>query len=308
LTAAAIDVPPTTRSPERVERNRRLAGIGFMCLALACFSGLDSTDKWLSRDLPILDVVFVRYCGALLLMSAVLNPMRVVRPWATPRLWLQILRGLALFGSTLSNFVALRTMPLADVMAINFSVPFLIALLAGPILGERISAKQWAAIVVGFGGVLIITHPGAGAFDPAVLWVFGSVVSNSLYAITTRQLSSSASTSSMLLISAAIPTLLMLPSLPFIWVWPQHLSQWIEMATMGCWAYVGHYFMIRAYTLAPAPIVAPFTYSQIIWATLSGFLLFGDIPGVMTVVGALIVVASGLYLLYLETWSKTRTA
>ncbi len=277
-----------------------------MCLALAIFSALDSTAKWLGRDLPVTEVVFCRYFGAFALIALVLNPRSAPTAWRTPRIWLQVLRGLSLLGSTVGNFIALKSMPMADIMAINFSAPFLIALLAGPILGERIGFRQWGAIALGFLGVLVITHPGPGALNPAVLWTLAAVLCNAIYAITTRQLSAVASTGSMLVISAGLATLLLLPFLPAVWIWPSHPMQWLLMAQLGVFGAVGHFFMIRAYTLAPAPLVAPFTYTQMLWAALLGYVVFGDRPGIATAIGGGIVIASGLYLLYLETRSPGR--
>ena len=279
----------------------RLLGIGCMCLALMCFSGLDSTAKWLNRELPVAEVAFARYTVAFLLIAIVHNPIRAPEAWRTPRPVLQLIRALALLGSTAGNFIALLTMPLADVMAVNFSAPFLIALLAGPMLGEYAGWRQWLAIGVGFLGVLVVTRPGAAGFNPAILWALVTVVCNAIYSLTTRQLSTVATTSNMLVTSAGTAAVLLAPILPFVWVSPQHWTTWLLLLQLGTFGFVGHYFMIRAYTLAPAPVIAPFTYTQMIWAASIGYFVFGDVPGLNTIIGAGIVILSGLYLLMLET-------
>ncbi|MDR3376653.1 MAG: DMT family transporter [Ancalomicrobiaceae bacterium] len=287
---------------------QRLIGIGFMCLAVMCFAALDSTAKWLSHSLPVLEVAFLRYLGAFVLIAVVMNPWRAPQAWRSDKLWLQTLRSLSLLGSTVGNFMALRTMQLADVMAINFAVPFLVAILAGPLLGERVYARQWIAIAFGFAGVLVVTRPGSAPIDAGLLWALGGMLCNAYYAVSTRQLSNVDSASSMLLISAGLATVLLAPTLPAIWVWPTTNMQWIAMGIMGIFATISHFFVIRAYTLAPAPVVAPFSYSQMIWTSLLGYIIFADVPGIYTLIGAAIVVASGLYLLVAETRQGRRVA
>ncbi|MCW1840995.1 DMT family transporter [Prosthecomicrobium hirschii] len=279
----------------------RLKGIGLMCLALACFSVLDGAAKWLVRDMPALQVAFVRYTVALALIAAFLNPWTQADAWTTRRPFLQFVRGLLLFGSTIFNFIAVRTLQLADTMAIAFATPFLIALLSGPLLGERIGWKNWVAILIGFAGVLVITRPGTGGFQTAMLWSFGSVACYAAYGIATRTLSGIDSTASMLVISAAIPVGMLAPVMPAVWVWPPTTLDWALMLLLGLAGAVGHFFLIRAYTHAPAPVVAPFIYTQIVWAVLIGYLVFGDLPGLNTIVGASIVIGSGLYLIWRET-------
>jgi drug/metabolite transporter (DMT)-like permease len=206
-----------------------------------------------------------------------------------------------LFASTIFNFLAIRKLQLAEAMSIAFATPFLIAVLSGPILGEWIGVRRWIAILVGFSGVVVVTRPGMAGFDPAIFWAFGSVLCYAGYSITTRILTGVDSTASMLVISAAIPVLMLSPLMPVIWVTPSGGLAWGLMGLMGLMGAVGHFFLIRAYAHAPAPVVAPFIYTQIIWATAIGYVAFGDTPGLNTVVGAGIVIASGLYLIYRET-------
>jgi drug/metabolite transporter (DMT)-like permease len=235
------------------------------------------------------------------LISLLFNPVHTPRPWATPKLWLQTLRALALLGSTLSNFMAFRTMPLADIIAVNFCLPLVIAILAGPILGERIGLKQWLAIVIGFAGVLVVAQPGAGAFNPGVIWCFGSVASNTFYQLATRKLSGRASTASMMLISTGLATAMIAPFVPSIWIAPHSVLEWSVLLIPGTFGALGHYLLVRAYALAPAPVIAPFSYTQIAWSSALGLIVFGEMPGVNTVLGAGIVICSGLYLIYVET-------
>ncbi len=289
------------------ERRRRLRGIALICVALLCFSGLDTTAKWLGQSLPALQVTYMRYFGALVIAAVVLNPRSSPGAWHTNRPWFQAFRGLTLFGSTFLNFMALKGLQLADTMAIAFATPFLVAIAAGPLLGEWIGPRRWAAILVGFLGVLVVTRPFSAGFNPAMFWSFAAVICYAAYAITTRMLAGIDSPASMLLIPATIPAIGLLPLMPFVWVWPSDGFTWLLLASLGIYGVVGHYALIRAYEFAPAPVVAPFTYTQIVWMVMLGYLVFGDVPGVYTLVGSGIVIASGLYLLFRERAVKTKS-
>lgn len=316
LPTAPTEMPPPELAPglaaaetaaasdQRRDHLRRLQGIGLMCLAIFCFAILDTSAKWLGRDYHPLQTTFARYFVALVLIVAFLNPWTQKGAWTTRRPWLQTLRGFLLFGSTIFNFMAIRELQLAETMSIAFATPFLIALLSGPVLGEWIGIRRWIAILIGFGGVLVITQPGMAGFKPAMLWSFASVFCYATYAITTRILSGVDSTASMLVISAAIPVLLLGPVMPGVWQTPPDWLGWALMLTVGASGAIGHFFLIRAYTIAPAPVVAPFIYTQIVYAAVLGWFVFGDIPGLNTVVGGLIVIASGLYLIWRETVVK----
>lgn len=285
---------------------RRLGAIGLICLAMLLFAFLDLIAKWLGRELPPLQVTYARYVFALVLSLAVLNPWTVERAWVTRRPWLQILRGLFLFGSTYFNFVALKSLQLAETAAIAFAGPFLIAALSGPVLGEWIGPRRWAAIVVGFCGVLIVIQPGFDRFHPAMIWSVGSVCCYAGYSITTRKLTGIDSASSMLIIASAVPTALLTPIMPFVWVAPASWTTWVLMAVLGLLGAGGHFMVIRAFSAAPAPILAPFSYTQILWMITLGWAVFGDLPGLHTITGAAIVIASGLYLIYRETVTTGR--
>lgn len=285
----------------RRDRIARLKGIALMASAVACFSVLDGGAKWLGREMPALQVTFARYAVAFLIILVVVNPVSHPRAWSTRRPLLQGLRGLALFGSTFCNFMAIRTLQLSEAVAIIFATPFVIAALSGPVLGERMDRRRWAAVVVGFLGVLVVTRPSLAGVKPGVAWSLAGVLCYAFYSITTRILSRSDSAASMLVISALIPTVALAPVMPGIWVWPSDGFGWLAIGLMGSMGVIGHFFLIRAYTHAPVPVVSPFLYTQVVWSTLVGFVVFGDLPGLSTVVGGGIVVGSGLYLIWLET-------
>jgi drug/metabolite transporter (DMT)-like permease len=279
---------------------QRLQAIGLMCLALVCFTGIDTSAKWLGQRLPSLEVSFFRYLVAFLVAAAVLNPVSVPEAWRTRRPWLQALRGLCLLGSTVFNFWALQKLQLAETVSIGFSAPLMIAVLSGPILGEVVGLRRWAAILVGFVGVLVIARPSPGHLDPAMGLAFANVVCYAIYAIVTRKLSTVDSAASMLVLSAAIAVVILAPAMPTLWVWPAGAFEWGIVLLMGTCGALGHFLMILAFGRAPASVVAPFAYGQILWMGAAGYLVFGDVPAKETLAGVAIVVASGLWLLWME--------
>lgn len=288
------------------QRRDRLVGIGLMMITLVLFTTLDTSAKWLGQALPVLMIVSIRYLGHFLLAAIVLNPWHHPQAWRTRRPGLQILRGMLLCGSTASNFLAVQHMQLAETMTVSFSAPLIIAAAAGPMLGEWIGPRRWAAILVGFAGVLLVLRPGAGAFNPFMIAAFANAACYAGYALLTRKLSGIDSPGSMLLISAAVPSLVLAPLLPFVWQTPPTWLHWGLVLATGLLGSSGHWFLIRAHERAPAAILAPWTYAQLLWMTLAGYLVFGDLPSAWTLAGAGIVVASGLYLLYRERVVRMR--
>jgi drug/metabolite transporter (DMT)-like permease len=290
----------SSASPSLADRRQRLIGIGLMCAALLCFSCLDATAKWLNRSVDPLLTVWWRYTASVVLVSFLINP------WTRPgvvrasRFWLQIVRSVLLFLSTVANFVALQYLQLAETISIIFSVPLMVALLAGPILGEWVGPRRLVAIGVGFVGVLIVTRPGTGTMHPAILLSIGGSVAYAFYAITTRILAAHDSSETTMVYSGLAGVALMTPLLPLIWTTPDSLLMWVLFLSLGLYGGFGHWLLILAHARAPAPILSPFIYTQIVWMLALGYILFGDWPDAWTMTGAGVVIASGLYLLYRE--------
>jgi drug/metabolite transporter (DMT)-like permease len=281
-------------------RRNRLIGIALMCAALICFSCLDATAKWVNRSVDPMVTVWARYVSAALLTFIVINPRTKPGALRTRRLPLQLIRSFLLFASTICNFFALQYLQLVETQSIIFATPLLVALLAGPLLGERIGWQRLTAIGIGFAGVLVITRPGLGTMHPAALLSLTGAVSYAFYNIVTRMLASSDSSATTTLYSSVAGIALMTPLLPWIWTTPSSPLTWILLMTTGLYGALGHWFLVLAHARAPAAILAPFIYSQIIWMLAFGYILFGDWPDPWTFVGAGIVIASGLYLLYRE--------
>jgi drug/metabolite transporter (DMT)-like permease len=217
----------------------------------------------------------------------------------TKRPVLQVVRSTLLLTSTILNFIALRYLQLDEVLAILFSTPFIVAVMAGPMLGEWVGWRRWSAIAVGFVGILVITRPGIGQMHFAMLLSLLSAFAYSLYLISTRFLAGSDSSETTLFYSNLVGAAVMSLIVPFVWTTPS-LSIVVLMIVMGSLATVGHYLLIVAHRMAPASALSPFTYTQLVWVVTLGFLVFGDLPTVWTLAGSVIVIASGLYLLHRE--------
>ncbi|GLK54368.1 drug/metabolite transporter (DMT)-like permease [Methylopila capsulata] len=280
-------------------RAARLKGIGLMLAALACFACLDAIAKTLNHQMHAIQAVWARYAFHFLLAFVFLNPWTTPGITRTKKLPLQIGRATLLVLSTASNFVALKYLQLDEAMTITFATPFVVAILAGPMLGEWVGPKRLAAILVGFLGVLVVTRPGLGGIHPAAALSFLNCLFYALYIITTRMLAGHDATSTTLFYSSLIGAAIVTPLAPFVWIWPTWQG-WILMVAVGGFGALGHYFFIAAHRLAPAAVLSPFIYTQLIAAAALGFVIFGHVPGLWTLAGAGIVIGSGLYLLMRE--------
>lgn len=300
LPAASSQLPETRRS--------RLIAIGLICGAVLFFALLDASAKWLSGYMDPVQAVFARYAGSMVLVLMLLNPWSRPGVLRTKRPVLQGVRSLLLLGSTMLNFIAIKYLQLAEAVSIMFAGPLLVALVAGPLLGEWPGPRRLAAIGVGFLGVLVITRPGFGGIHPAaILSVFGCIC-YSFYALATRQLAAFDPPETTMVYSGVAGTLAMLPLIPFFWTTPPSPLVWVIMLGTGLIGGLGHWLLILAHRLAPATVLAPFIYSQIIWMIALGWFIFGQFPDAWTFVGAGIVIASGLYLLYRERVRKVPDA
>jgi len=285
-------------------RRNRLVGIGLMCGALACFACLDASAKWLNRSMDPIQTVWVRYIASVVIVTAFLNPWSRPGILRTRRPWLQAGRSILLLASTAINFVALLFLQLTETMSIMFSTPLIVALIAGPILGEWVGPRRMIAIAVGFLGVIVVTRPGVGGIHPAAFLSLGGAFCYALYNISTRLLAGTDSSETTMFYSGIAGVVLVTPVMPFIWTTPKEPLVWVVMGVIGLFGAVGHWLLIQAHKRAPAGILAPFMYTQIVWMVSLGYVVFGDVPDRYTLIGASIVIGSGLYLLYRERTVK----
>jgi len=278
--------------------DRRLLGIGMMLVGYLCYTIIDSCAKLLSQSgLPTMEVVFVRYAGQLILVLAIFLPREGLRNLtATRSLPLEVARGLCLLGSTVFNFMAITFLPLTVTSAISFTMPLILCALSIPMLGETVGWRRWTAIAVGFVGVLIIVQPGTEAFHPAVILSIITAVFSALYNLLTRKLAGVDSTTTQQFWAAAVATLCIAPFSLGDWTWPHEIVGWSAFLGIGVAALIGHLFITTAHRYAPASVLAPFGYLQIIFMTASSWFIFQQPPDMWLFVGAPIVIGSGLFI------------
>ena len=275
-----------------------------MVAAFLLFTFLDTAAKLLAEEMNSLQIVWARFIGHAVLVVVVLMPSKGTRVFASSNLRLQIIRSIFLFISTIFNFFALRYLQLATTSSIMFTVPLLVAALSVPLLGEHVGWRRWTAIAVGFAGVLIIVRPGGAELHWAVGLSLCNVVAVALYQITTRKLAARDHSDTTSLYSPMVGAIILLPLLPFVWEAPSGPLAWLLLCSMGVFGGIGHWLLIIAHRYAPASLLAPFSYTSILWMTTSGYLVFGHLPDGWTVVGAAVVIASGLYVFHRERVRK----
>ena len=274
----------------------RLTGIGLISLTYVLFTLLDGSAKWLVQSVPVLVVVWLRFLTHTLIASALLFPMRGLALVRTQHLRWHLARGLMFVAMTGMNFWALQYLQLTVTASIFFLVPILVALLSAPLLGEKLDARRWAAIVAGFAGVLVVVRPGSAGFHPAILLSLANAVLYACFNMMTRKLAAYDPPETIQFLPALVATVVLAPFALTAWQAPASGFEWILLCLMGIFGGTGHYLLAMAHRYAPASTLAPFLYQQILYMALFGYLVFGNVPDKETWIGAAIVVASGLYL------------
>ena len=276
--------------------SNRLVGIGLISATYLLFTLLDGSAKWLVQSVPVLVVVWLRFLTHTLIASALLFPMRGLALVRTRHLRWHLARGLMFCAMTGMNFWALQTLQLTVTASIFFMVPILVALLSAPLLGEKLDAKRWAAILVGFAGVLVIVRPGSEAFHPAMLLSLANAVLYAFFNMMTRKLAAYDPPETIQFLPAVVATVVLAPFALAAWESPHGWFEWLLLCLMGVFGGTGHYLLAMAHRYAPASTLAPFLYQQILYMAIFGYLVFGSVPDTAVWIGAAIVIASGLYL------------
>lgn len=276
-----------------------------MFAAVTLFSGLDTAAKYLvtREGIPVSEVVWVRFMGQfvlLLTLVPMLGLLSTKELFTTKRLKLQLVRSLLMVGTTVCNFAALRYLRLDQTITITFLAPLVVALLAGPLLGEWVGWRRFAAILVGFIGILVAVRPGVSGVHPAVLISLAGMLIYAFFMLLTRYMAHFDPPLTTLFYSMFAGAIGAAPLALAEWVTPQDLISWVLLGSLGVLGGVGHYLFLHAYRLAPASTVTPFIYLQLIIMVSFGYAVFGDMPDLMTLVGAAIIVASGVYLVHRE--------
>ena len=273
-------------------------GIAWMLLTMLLFVAMDTLAKYLTQTYPVPQVVWARYAFHLLVLMAMLGR-RLPATMRSQRLGLQLVRSLLLLITTVLFFTGISLIPLVDASAIMFMAPIMVTALSVPLLREPVGPHRWAGVVIAFAGALLIIRPGTGVMQAGALLPLGAALTYAFYQIATRKLSHADPPLTTLFYTASLSTVLTSAVVPFFWVAPD-LQGWVIMVTVGILGGIGHFALIKAVTAAPPVAVAPFSYSSVIWATLFGFLVFGDLPDYWTVIGAAVIIASGLYIYHRE--------
>jgi len=276
--------------------SNRLVGIGLISATYLLFTLLDGSAKWLVQSVPVLVVVWLRFLTHTLIASALLFPMRGLALVRTQHLRWHLARGLMFVAMTGMNFWALQFLQLTVTASIFFMVPILVALLSAPLLGEKLDAKRWGAILIGFAGVLVIVRPGSEAFHPAMLLSLVNAVLYAIFNMMTRKLAAYDPPETIQFLPAVVATVVLAPFALAAWESPHGWFEWLLLCLMGVFGGTGHYLLAMAHRYAPASTLAPFLYQQILYMAIFGYLVFGSVPDAAVWIGAAIVIASGLYL------------
>ena len=296
------DSPAARSVAVHYPRARPLRAIGLMCAAWVLFAGLDTTAKYLGShtDLPAAQVIWMRFLSQFMAMVAVLGLIAVPDLMRTKQLKVQVVRSFLMLASTALNFLALRHLRLDQTTTIGFLTPLMVALLAGPMLGEWIGWRRAVAILVGFCGILVAIRPGFADVHPAFLLSFASMLCYAVFSIVTRYLAAFDRAEVTLFYSLLAGTIMVAPLALTSWVWPADHFTWALLLSTGIYGGLGHYLFILAHRHAAASIIAPFLYISLLTHSTAGYLVFGHVPDWWTLSGAAIVIASGLYLFQRE--------
>jgi drug/metabolite transporter (DMT)-like permease len=276
-----------------------------MLMAVALFSGLDTAAKFLAtrEGLGIGQIVWSRFIGQFLLLLVLVPAFGIMSAKAlftTNRLGLQLLRSVLMVATTAFNFLALQYLRLDQTITIVFLAPLMVALLAGPLLGEWVGRRRVSAIMVGFIGVLIAVRPGLGVMHPAVLYAFAAMLAYALFMLLTRHMAQFDPPLVTLFYSMFVGTFAGVPFAISDWHAPPDTLSWILLGSLGILGGLGHWLFLHAYRLAPASAIAPFLYMQLLTMVAFGYAVFGDLPDLWTLAGAALIVASGVYLVHRE--------
>jgi drug/metabolite transporter (DMT)-like permease len=286
-----IGVSKSARNPQY--------GILYIIIMTGCIVSMDASAKMLSGDMPLLMVVWGRYLFNFVFVSLFFfrgGTQGLVR---TQRFNLQILRSILGLSSTLAFWWGLVFLSLADCVAIAFISPLLVTVLSAPFLGEKVGIHRWTAVFVGFSGAMIIIRPGLGIMHRAVVLPVIAALFWANYQIATRVLSRTDHALTTLFYTSAGALFFTSLAVWSVWMMPS-LKQGLLLAWMGLLGTMGHFFLIKAYEISQASMLAPFSYTSIVWSTLLGFVLFGDFPDGWTIAGAVIIMASGFYIIQRE--------
>ncbi len=279
-----------------------IRGILWMLAATALFSGTNSLAKLMGQDYHVVQVVWARYAFHLAFLVVILRG-TIFPALRTSYLPLQLTRSTCLLMASMLYFYGFTLLPLAESAAMINITPILVTMLSAVVLREIVGIRRWTGVVIGFVGALVVIRPGLSEVSGAAVFPLSAAFAYALYQIATRRVSQNDSPMTSIIYTAVVGTIAGSAIVPFFWTSPD-ATGWLIMCGLGITGATGHYFMIRAYSIAEASAAAPFTYAAILWMIIMGYLVFGDLPDLFTLVGAAIIAASGLYIAKREREKK----
>jgi drug/metabolite transporter (DMT)-like permease len=288
------DPEPARAAGEHVSHHP-LRGALLFIFGLLLFACMDATTKYLTARYDVPLVVAVRYIVNCLLMIVLLAPTHGRELVTTERTGLVLVRALSLAAASLLVAFALQRLPVAETTSINFLAPMLVVVIAGPLLGERIGLVGWGAALAGFAGVLLVVRPGSGLEPLGIAFALCAVAANAAYQLLSRTLAATERTLALLFYTALVGAVVLGLALPWFWGGPRPGTfELLLFLSLGVYGGLGHYLFTAAYRHAPASVLAPITYIQLLWAGLLGWLIFGHVPDRLSLAGMLVIAASGL--------------
>ena len=281
-------------------KENRTVGILWMLATMFCFIALDTIMKHLLETHSLVQVTWARFFFATIVATLACGP-RLAAVAVSRHPWQQLQRSVFLMLTTGLFNAGIRSVPLATGTTIMFLNPILVTILSIPLLGEKVGINRWIGVFFGFVGALVVVRPlegGAGVFGTGVLFLLAASFLNANYQILTRKVRGDDPMTS-LLYTAAAGAIVTTAIVPWFWDWPTAF-EWVLFVAAGVAGGLGHLFLIRAFRAAPASMVAPFSYSSLIWAAMFGFIIWGDWPDLWTWAGAALIIGSGLYIFHRE--------
>jgi drug/metabolite transporter (DMT)-like permease len=274
-------------------------GIALILLSTVFLGTSDVTAKYLSTTLPSIEIAWIRFLSFALIMVPAMLPGSPLFALQTDRRGLHLLRGAALLGSSLFFISGLRYLPIAEASATGFVAPLFVTALSIVFLGEKVGLRRWIATGIGLVGVIIILRPGSGAFHPAAFFPLVSALAWACTLIMTRMMSGTERAITTMTYSSIAGVCILSALVPFVWVAPSWHDVMLGVF-IGVASTLGQWIVVLAFRYADASVLAPFSYTQLLWVSILGFLIFGEVPDIWTVTGAGFIVASGLYTAHRE--------
>lgn len=274
--------------------SRPLLGVLYMGVACAIFPVMNGLVKLLAATYDPAQIVWFRVTMHVVLVALVFLPRLGTGLFRTHRIGAQLVSSVCMLLSTLCFFSAVKFVGVAEAISVSFIGPILVVLLAWPMLGERVTPLGFAAVLLGFVGVLVVIRPGSSVFQWASMLLVGSAAAYAVYQIVIRRLGATDHPATTIFYSVLLGAILMSGVLPFAWKSPVSLRDWVLLCSLGAFGGFGHYCVAKAMTFAPASLIAPLNYTQMIGSVIVGYLLFAEVPDLYTWLGTVLIVAAGL--------------